>query len=78
MVECCTYYYTLIGVTATVKACFEESLVQILSPRRRVDVLREVMLSRQQSKKPYVITFCGVNGVGKSTNLAKVLILTCD
>jgi len=30
------------------------------------------MLSKQQ-KKPYVITFCGVNGVGKSTNLAKVL-----
>ena len=22
--------------------------------------------------KPYSITFCGVNGVGKSTNLAKV------
>ena len=23
--------------------------------------------------KPYSITFCGVNGVGKSTNLAKVM-----
>ena len=66
-----------LGVSATVKACFEESLVQILSPRRRVDVLREVMLSKEQKKKPYVITFCGVNGVGKSTNLAKVLIVTC-
>jgi len=59
-----------------VKACFEESLVQILSPQKRTDVLREVMLSKQK-KKPYVITFCGVNGVGKSTNLAKVLSVGC-
>ncbi len=22
--------------------------------------------------RPYVMTFCGVNGVGKSTNLAKI------
>ena len=64
--------HSMVGVSTTVKACFQESLVQILSPRRRVDVLREVMLSKQQKKKPYVITFCGVNGVGKSTNLAKV------
>lgn len=29
---------------------------------------------RQQRRKgrPYVIVFCGVNGVGKSTNLAKI------
>ena len=27
------------------------------------------------SKKPYVIVFIGVNGVGKSTNLAKVAYL---
>ena len=26
----------------------------------------------KQQRRPYVITFCGVNGVGKSTNLAKV------
>ena len=67
-----------VGVTATVKACFEESLVQILSPQKRIDVLREVLLSKQQKKKPFVITFCGVNGVGKSTNLAKVPSVGCD
>ena len=49
----------------------EESLVQILSPKRRVDILRDVMVARDKGQ-PYVITFCGVNGVGKSTNLAKV------
>lgn len=26
----------------------------------------------QQRGRPYVIVFCGVNGVGKSTNLAKI------
>ena len=26
----------------------------------------------KQQNRPYCITFCGVNGVGKSTNLAKV------
>lgn len=55
----------------TVKQCLNESLVQILTPKRRVDILRDV-LDAQRSQKPYVITFCGVNGVGKSTNLAKV------
>lgn len=54
-----------------VRASMEESLVQILSPKRRIDVLRDSMSAREQGR-PYVVTFCGVNGVGKSTNLAKV------
>lgn len=63
-----------VGVTSTVKASLHESLMQILSPRRRVDILRDVMESKKKGK-PYVVTFCGVNGVGKSTNLAKVFLL---
>jgi len=54
-----------------VKASLEESLVQILSPRRRIDILRDAMDAKKRGK-PYSVTFCGVNGVGKSTNLAKV------
>ena len=42
----------------------EESLVQILTPRRRVDILRDVLHAKEQGR-PYAITFCGVNGVGK-------------
>ena len=61
----------LLGITATVKASVEDSLIQILSPSRRVDILRDVMESKRKGR-PYVVTFCGVNGVGKSTNLAKV------
>ena len=58
------------GIQSTVRASMEESLVQILSPKRRIDILRDVM-GKVKGGKPYVITFCGVNGVGKSTNLAK-------
>ncbi|KAL5019860.1 hypothetical protein ScPMuIL_002752 [Solemya velum] len=76
------------SVTSTVKTTIQEACVQILSPSRRVDILRDALEARQQ-KRPYVITFCGVNGVGKSTNLAKicfwliengfqVLIAACD
>ncbi|XP_068096416.1 signal recognition particle receptor subunit alpha [Hyperolius riggenbachi] len=79
---------TFSTVTSSVKQALQESLVQILQPKRRVDVLRDVMES-QRLRRPYVITFCGVNGVGKSTNLAKicfwliengfsVLIAACD
>ncbi|XP_057364813.1 signal recognition particle receptor subunit alpha homolog [Daphnia carinata] len=79
---------TFESLANTVKASLTESLVQILSPRRRVDILRDVYESQRQ-KRPYVMSFCGVNGVGKSTNLAKicfwlvennfrVLIAACD
>lgn len=64
-----------IGTFASIKnAVFngiEESLVQILTPRRRVDILRDVLHAKSEGR-PYTITFCGVNGVGKSTNLAKI------
>ncbi|CAH0726726.1 unnamed protein product, partial [Brenthis ino] len=62
---------TFESVSSAVRASLTDALVQILSPRRRVDVLRDCLHARQQGR-PYVIAFCGVNGVGKSTNLAKV------
>ncbi|XP_010984558.3 signal recognition particle receptor subunit alpha [Camelus dromedarius] len=79
---------TFSTVTSTVKQALQESLVQILQPQRRVDMLRDIM-DAQRHQRPYVVTFCGVNGVGKSTNLAKisfwllenrfsVLIAACD
>lgn len=79
---------TFTGIAATVKESLNDSLIQLLSPKRRIDILRDVMECQKQSR-PYVMTFCGVNGVGKSTNLAKiafwlienkfrVLIAACD
>ncbi|KAM3958749.1 signal recognition particle receptor alpha [Aphomia sociella] len=79
---------TFDSVAKTVKTTLTESLVQILSPKRRVDILRDCIHAKQEGR-PYVMAFCGVNGVGKSTNLAKicfwliendmsVLIAACD
>ncbi|KAF8777844.1 Signal recognition particle receptor subunit like protein [Argiope bruennichi] len=79
---------TFTGITSTVKQTLIDALVQLLSPKRRIDILRDAMEAKK-SGRPYTIAFCGVNGVGKSTNLAKiafwliendlrVLIAACD
>jgi len=79
---------TFQSLAKTVKEALTQSLMKLLTPKRRIDILRDVLEARE-NKKPYVITFCGVNGVGKSTNLAKicfwlienkfsVLIAACD
>ena len=53
------------------QTAMEEALVRILTPKRSIDILRDVHVAKEQ-RKPYVVVFVGVNGVGKSTNLAKV------
>ncbi|XP_021713833.1 signal recognition particle receptor subunit alpha-like [Chenopodium quinoa] len=58
-------------ISSTVKAAMEDALVRILTPKRSIDILRDVHAAKEQGK-PYVVVFVGVNGVGKSTNLAKV------
>ncbi|VDN01141.1 unnamed protein product [Thelazia callipaeda] len=62
---------TFSRVTSIVKESIREALVQLLTPKRRVDILRDILEAKRE-KRPYVIVFCGVNGVGKSTNLAKI------
>ena len=44
-----------------VQQSIEETLTSILSPKRRVDILRDIIASKKQ-RRPYVIVFCGVNG----------------
>lgn len=79
---------TFQSLTRTVKDALNESLMKLLTPKRRIDIIRDVMEAKSNGR-PYVVTFCGVNGVGKSTNLAKicfwlienkfrVLIAACD
>ncbi|XP_057417390.1 uncharacterized protein LOC130711693 [Lotus japonicus] len=58
-------------ISSTVHAAMEEALVRILTPRRSIDILRDIHAAKEH-RKPYVVVFVGVNGVGKSTNLAKV------
>uniref|UniRef100_A0A6G1SMC4 Signal recognition particle receptor subunit alpha n=1 Tax=Aceria tosichella TaxID=561515 RepID=A0A6G1SMC4_9ACAR len=68
------------------REALQEAVLNILNPSRTINILREI---QAKPKPPYVIVFCGVNGVGKSTNLAKianwlinnkvkVLVVACD
>ncbi|KAF8053362.1 hypothetical protein N665_1424s0003 [Sinapis alba] len=58
-------------ISSTVQGAMEEALIRILTPRRSIDIMRDVHAAKEQ-RRPYVVVFVGVNGVGKSTNLAKV------
>lgn len=71
-----------------VRESLEEAVRRILTPRTSTDLLREIRDAQSRSR-PYSMTFVGVNGVGKSTNLSKicfwllqnnlsVLIAACD
>lgn len=42
------------------KNTLTDSLVQILSPNRRVDILRDC-LEAKKNGRPFVMTFCGVS-----------------
>ncbi|KPI85688.1 putative signal recognition particle receptor like protein [Leptomonas seymouri] len=55
----------------TVDNAMTASLHRILQPKREVNILRDVAAARAAGK-PYSIVVCGVNGVGKSTSLAKM------
>lgn len=57
-----------------VKKSLQESLREILTPKNHIDIVAEALKSKEEGR-PYVCVFIGVNGVGKSTNLAKVAYL---
>ena len=58
-------------IHSTVKTALSSSLEKLLTPTREIDILRDAMAVRNRGK-PYTIVFCGINGVGKSTSLAKI------
>jgi signal recognition particle receptor subunit alpha len=64
-----TERFTTVGVT--VKQSLERSIEEILTPKKSVDVLKAAMDAKSRNEV-FTIAFLGVNGVGKSTNLAKV------
>eukprot|EP00472_Partenskyella_glossopodia_P006989 CAMPEP_0197519694 /NCGR_PEP_ID=MMETSP1318-20131121/4964_1 /TAXON_ID=552666 /ORGANISM="Partenskyella glossopodia, Strain RCC365" /LENGTH=606 /DNA_ID=CAMNT_0043070831 /DNA_START=17 /DNA_END=1837 /DNA_ORIENTATION=- len=59
------------SVRGMVKEAVEKALTRILTPKRVINILPEIQAARRENR-PYVIVFIGVNGVGKSTSLAKV------
>jgi signal recognition particle receptor subunit alpha len=84
-----------LATNAAVRVALSNSLTRILTPKTSTDLLLSIKtkmaspLPSTQQRLPYSITFVGVNGVGKSTNLSKVcfwllqnglkvLIAACD
>jgi signal recognition particle receptor subunit alpha len=75
-------------ISTTVKNTLKETIAKILTPKQEFDILKSALAAKKRGE-PYKIVFIGVNGVGKSTNLAKVgyllmnnglkiLIAACD
>lgn len=58
-------------IKSTVKHNLEEALTRILTPKKSIDVLQGVLAAKAQHR-PYTVVMVGVNGVGKSTSLAKI------
>lgn len=88
-------FFVLPATNAAVRLALSTSLTRILTPKTSTDLLLSIRtklsspLPSTQQRMPYSITFVGVNGVGKSTNLSKVcfwliqnglrvLIAACD
>lgn len=64
-------------VRSMVRTSLENAVAKILSPHRDIDILRQVISKRDSflrtsKNRPYVIVMVGINGVGKSTSLAKL------
>lgn len=57
-------------VKQTLQEALLESIERILTPKKNIDILKEA-LSCKKRGQVYSIAFIGVNGVGKSTSLAK-------
>ncbi len=90
------------GVKSEVNSALSAAITRVLTPKTSTNILLDIKRKSTQSsvtalkssdepvkKDPYTMTFVGVNGVGKSTNLSKVcfwllqnqlrvLIAACD
>jgi len=60
------------SVRSVVKAAMTESLQRILTASRPINLLHGIQTA-QDEHRPFTIVFVGVNGVGKSTSLSKVI-----
>lgn len=62
-------------VKTAVRQALEKAINKLLLPSAKLDLLRQVVSKRDSlfgSKRPYVIVVVGINGVGKSTSVAKL------
>jgi len=64
---------TFEGVSSAVKKSLTDSMTRILTPSRTINLIRDVTAHRKAHPDiPFSLVFMGCNGVGKSTNLAKI------
>eukprot|EP01084_Bolivina_argentea_P059581 108827_1 len=59
-------------IKSVVKQSIKDAFERILKPDMDINILHGIHKAKQENR-PYVIVFIGVNGVGKSTSLAKVI-----
>ncbi|KAL0230579.1 hypothetical protein PCE1_004136 [Barthelona sp. PCE] len=59
------------SIRTAIKDVLNREIAKILTPSREIDIMREVTLARQENRVLSIV-MCGVNGVGKSTTLAKI------
>eukprot|EP01103_Thecamoeba_quadrilineata_P013220 TRINITY_DN3600_c0_g1_i1.p1 TRINITY_DN3600_c0_g1~~TRINITY_DN3600_c0_g1_i1.p1 ORF type:complete len:636 (+),score=152.31 TRINITY_DN3600_c0_g1_i1:25-1908(+) len=59
-------------IRTLVQTSLAAALERILTPSKNIEILRDVKAVNEREDRPFTIVFVGVNGVGKSTNLAKV------
>ena len=87
---------SITAIKSEVRNALSEAITRILTPKTSTDILLSIrtklsssLAEASQKRAPYSMTFVGVNGVGKSTNLSKVafwllqndfrvLIAACD
>jgi signal recognition particle receptor subunit alpha len=74
-------------IDSAIRAALEKALTHILTPTSSLDLLRSIAATATRNRasatsgaanaprRPYVISIVGVNGVGKSTTLAKLAFL---
>ncbi|KAM5346570.1 hypothetical protein ACJ41O_009575 [Fusarium nematophilum] len=66
------------SINTKIQTAMEASLTKMLTPTSSLDLLREIdaitspPVTSLRSRRPYVMSIVGVNGVGKSTNLSKI------
>jgi len=60
------------SLSTVLERALEAAIIRLLSSVAKVDVLADIQEAKI-SRRPYVIAFIGVNGVGKSTSLSKLV-----
>lgn len=71
------------SIDSKLRDAMERALTHILTPTSSLDLLRAIQANAEKNRRaapgtprrPYVISIVGVNGVGKSTTLAKLAFL---